>query len=237
MAPPVVPLAKNVFRIPTMGDFINSFVFIDDDGQVTLVDTGLKRAPKRIVRGLEAIGKHPNDVTRIVLTHAHFDHSGGAHEMTQQANLPGVEVHAADADFVRTGTRAPLDESQAGGRLYIRLGIGSFAATPITKELVDGDVIDVAGGVRVLHTPGHTPGHISLLHEQTATLITGDAIFNMNSRMRWPTAMFCTSLPINQQSANVFAELDYTVAAFTHGPEIRDNAREVIRAFLAKADR
>jgi glyoxylase-like metal-dependent hydrolase (beta-lactamase superfamily II) len=45
---------------------------------VTLVDCGLKRAPGRIVAGLRAIGRHPYDVTRILLTHAHLDHAGGA---------------------------------------------------------------------------------------------------------------------------------------------------------------
>ena len=52
-------------------------------------------------------------------------------------------------------------------------------ATPVDEVLVDGQLLDVAGGLRVLHTPGHSPGHISLLHEPTGVLITGDAIWNM----------------------------------------------------------
>ena len=82
-------------------------------------------------------------------------------------------------------------------------------SVPVVEELVDGQVLDVAGGLRVLHTPGHTPGHVSLLHEASGVLITGDAIFNMASRMRWPMAAVCTSARQNQQSAHVLGELEY----------------------------
>ena len=67
MAAPVVLLAPGVYRIPTMGDFINSFAFVDPDGQVTLVDCGITRAPRRIVEALAGMGRHPSDVTRILL--------------------------------------------------------------------------------------------------------------------------------------------------------------------------
>jgi glyoxylase-like metal-dependent hydrolase (beta-lactamase superfamily II) len=233
MAAPVVNLAAGVFRIPTLGDFINSFAFVDDDGQVTLVDCGIAKAPPRIVAGLAAIGKAPGDVTRIILTHAHADHVGGARRMLDAASANGVEVHEDDVPFVRAGRNAPAAQATAG-RLLGRGPMSRFETVPIVGELVDGQVLDVAGGLRVVHTPGHTPGHVSLLHEDSGVLITGDAIFNMASRMRWPLAAVCTSARLNRRSAHVLGELDYRVAAFTHGPEIRDNAREAVRGFLRR---
>ena len=232
---PAVALAAGVYRIPTLGDYINSYAFVDDDGSVTLVDCGLKRAPAKIVSALAAIGKHPRDVQRIVLTHAHFDHSGGASTMVNETGLNGVDVHADDAGYVRTGTRVPGDTASTSGRIFARAPWGDFRATPVAQELVDGQTLDVAGGLRVIHTPGHTPGHISLLHPGSGVLITGDSIFNMNSRMSWPTKVFCTSFRQNVETAHVLGELDYSLAAFTHGPEIRDNAREQVRGFLQRA--
>lgn len=234
MGRPVVTLAPGVHRIPTMGDYINSFAFVDDDGQVTLVDTGLKRAPKAIVAGLAALGLHPKEVTRILLTHGHFDHAGGASRMLRETGLSGVEVHDDDAEFVERGTPPPTDHSTLAGRLLERAPTGGFAGTPVVHRLTDGEVVDVAGGLRVVHTPGHTPGHVSLLHEPTGVLVTGDAIFNMNARMSWPFAAACTDFALTQDTATVLGDLDYSVAAFTHGPEIRDRAREQVRGFLAR---
>lgn len=224
-------LAPGVFRIPTMGDYINSFAFVDGDGQVTLVDCGLKRAPARIVAGLAVIGRHPSDVTRIVLTHAHLDHAGGARQMVAATAVAGVDVHEADAAFVLAGTNAPAAQSTAG-RLVTRLPGGAFDPVAVSSELTDGQVVDVAGGIRIVHTPGHTPGHISLLHASSGVLITGDAIFNMAWGMSWPMPFVCTSFAQNKRSAHVLGELEYDIAAFTHGPEVRDRAREAVRGFL-----
>lgn len=233
MAAPVVLLAPGVYRIPTLGDYINSFAFRDADGQVTLVDCGLKRAPARIVEALAGIGAHPRDVTRILLTHAHSDHAGGARGVLERTGVAGVDVHADDAEYVRDGRNAP-GSSSTTGRLLSRGPAARFDAVPVVTELHDGDTLSIAGGLTVVHTPGHTPGHVSLLHPDSGVLITGDAIFNMAARMRWPLAAVCTSARQNQQSAHVLGELDYSVAAFTHGPEIRENAREAIRGFLRR---
>ena len=85
--PAAIELAPGVVRIPTVGSAnVNSFAVVDDDGSVTLVDCGLKRAPARIVAGLRAVGRHPGDVRRIVLTHAHTDHAGQLHDRVAGGN-------------------------------------------------------------------------------------------------------------------------------------------------------
>lgn len=233
--PAAIEMTPGVFRFPTLGDFINTIAFLEDDGSVTLVDCGLKKAPPKIVEGLRAMGKVPSDVQRIVLTHAHNDHAGGAAEMVRRSGLDGVAAHEADAEFVEAGTGPPLDTSIISGKVLSRTGSGGFKATPVTERLVDGQLLDVAGGLTVHHTPGHSPGHISLKHESTGLLITGDAIFNM-LRMTWPVAAFCTDHKLNQKSARVLGELEYDVVAFTHGPHISTNARETVRGFLKRKD-
>lgn len=153
--------------------------------------------------------------------------------MLDRSGLAGVDAHTDDVEYLRAGRNAPTSGSTAG-RLLSRSPSSTFRSVPVTTELHDQDLLDVAGGLRVLHTPGHTPGHVSLLHEESGVLITGDAIFNMASRMRWPIAAVCTSARQNRQSAHVLGEVEYSIAAFTHGPEIRDRAREAVRCFLRR---
>ena len=234
-ATPAVELTPGVFRIPTAGkNLINSFALVQDDGSVTLVDTGLKKAPARIVAGLAAIGKHPRDVTRIVLTHVHPDHAGGAAELSRQTGAP-VLVHGDDHGWARTGRIAGAnDRSTLLGRLFARTGDARIEAFEPGPALVDGEVLPVSGGLRVVHTPGHSPGHVSLLVERTGTLVTGDALFNFPwmRRAKVSPAFLCSDFAMTKQTAHRLGELEYDVAAFTHGPEITDRARETVRGIL-----
>ena len=230
----VVPLAPGIWRIPLVRDFVNGFVLRDDDGQVTLVDMGIKPSGPKVIAALGAIGSGPSDVTRLLLTHAHPDHAGGAAHVAAVTGR-SFSVHEADAPFAREGTTPPRDRSFLMGRLIDRLSRRGtdFAPVPVDRELRDGEVLPVAGGLRVVHTPGHSPGHVSFLHEESRLLITGDAIFNVLG-LRWPVKAFCSDFAMTRRTAHELAELDYTVAAFTHGPELRDRPREAIRRFLAR---
>ena len=228
---PATELAPGVFRIPTIGAWaVNSYALVDDEG-VTLVDCGLARAPARIVAGLAAIGRHPSDVTRIVLTHAHPDHAGGAAEVARRTGAP-VAVHDADAGFAEAGTAPPTDTSLLSGRIFARLPSGSFPAVPVGERLTDGQLLGVGGGLTVVATPGHSPGHISLLHEPSRTLITGDALFNVLG-MRYSPRPLCSDFRLSRRTVHVLGELDYDRVGFTHGPEIVDGARQTVRRFLA----
>jgi glyoxylase-like metal-dependent hydrolase (beta-lactamase superfamily II) len=227
-----VELAPGVWRIRLIGDYVNGFMLRDDDGQVTLIDMGIAASGKKVIAALRSIGSDPSDVTRLMLTHCHPDHAGGAAYVSKETGRP-VDVHAADAEFVRTGRMPPRDPAMRLGRLLSLLPEPKQAGVTVGEELEDGQVVPVAGGVRVIHTPGHSPGHASFLHEESGTLITGDAIFNVLGR-RWPMKFLCTDFAMTRKTAHRLGEVEYSIAAFTHGPEIRDRPREAIRAFLAK---
>lgn len=228
--PAAIALAPGLWRVPTMRwDLINSFLVRSPDGSVTVVDTGMRSAPPRVLAALAEIGSAPHDVTAIVLTHAHADHAGGAAELARRTDR-GLTLHPDDADHLRSGTTAAKDPSLRLGRLVSRVA-SHIDPAPVSRTMGDGELL-AGSQLRVHHTPGHTPGHCSLLHEPSRTLITGDAIWNMGSRRSWPILAFCTDTRLTQETASTLADLDYDMAAFTHGPPIREG-RAAIRDFIA----
>jgi glyoxylase-like metal-dependent hydrolase (beta-lactamase superfamily II) len=87
-----------------------------------------------------------------------------------------------------------------------------------------------------VHTPGHTAGHVALRLETTGVLITGDSIWNVR-KLSFGVKAFCQDIKLNQQTADVLGELEYDVAAFTHGKHVTQQARETVRGFLRDAKR
>jgi glyoxylase-like metal-dependent hydrolase (beta-lactamase superfamily II) len=234
--PAAYEIAPNVWRIPAAPfDFVNIYALVGDDGQVSLIDTGFKGASKRAMAGLAAMGKSIGDVTRIVLTHAHGDHAGSAAKLAEMSGAP-VAMHETDAKWARAGQAPPRDPTAASGRFLNRLGRAGngFPAVVVGEEFAAGHVLPIAGGLRVEHTPGHTMGHVALLHETSGVLITGDSIWNVR-KMSWGIKAFCHDIVLNQKTAHVLGELDYQTAAFTHGPHVSENARERVRGYLSDA--
>jgi glyoxylase-like metal-dependent hydrolase (beta-lactamase superfamily II) len=229
---PVVLLAPGVWRIPLVGDYVNGFMLRDDDGQVTLIDMGIASSGAKVIAALRWIGSGPGDVTRLMLTHCHPDHMGGAAYVSRATGRP-VDIHADDAHYVRSGTQPEVDQTSGIGKLFRKLPEPKTQRVAVGEELTDEQVVPFGGGIRVVHTPGHSPGHASYLHQGSGVLITGDAIFNVLG-MRWPMKFLCSDFAMTKKTAHRLAELDYSTAAFTHGPEIQDNPRGAIRKFLSR---
>ena len=151
-----VRLADGVWRIPTApGDMINSFALAGSDGGVTLVDAGLKlRWPAGgWWPAWRAIGAAPADVRRVVVTHAHPDHAGGLAALVALTGCDGAGARARGGLPARRPQ--PADRPRRPPR--------SFPKVTVTSEFRHGELLP--GGLRAVHTPGHSPGHTALLHE------------------------------------------------------------------------
>ena len=97
----------------------------------------------------------------------------------------------------------------------------------------DGDELPVLGGLRVLHTPGHTPGSICLYSATRRLLIVGDLLQRMRGQVTLPNHFFTDDMGLARRSIARLAELDVETILFSHYPPVRQGGREALRALAS----
>jgi glyoxylase-like metal-dependent hydrolase (beta-lactamase superfamily II) len=169
---------------------VNCYLIAEDP--LTLIDTGpkTKEAITALREGLRRAGFRVSDLRRIVLTHTHEDHCGLAKQLRDEAKDAVVLVHgwenghqAARLEYAETRAllvRAGAPDEEISQLRQMYEGVRGFAdelEDSDCRELVDEEeLLFERGALRVLHTPGHTPGSCSFLREADRTVFSGDCV-------------------------------------------------------------
>jgi len=195
-----------------MGFDSNMFLVTGEDP--IIVDTGTGMGIARVMRELSGF-ENLNAVKRILLTHGHLDHVGGAAELKKRLSAE-VSIHELDAPMIR--------DSDAWER-QLRM-FGMEAEPTDVGTFAGGDVFSTGEhDFEVIHTPGHTAGSVSLFDRSTGTLISGDTVF-VGGVGRWdlPTGNYRDLV----KSVKRLMELDAVDLYPGHGPCAHGDARERI---------
>jgi glyoxylase-like metal-dependent hydrolase (beta-lactamase superfamily II) len=203
---------SDITRVSRFG-FVNCYLVREDDG-LTLVDAMIPRSAKIIQ---SAAAKLDAPIVRIVLTHAHSDHIGALDEL--HGLLPHAEVLISTRDARFLAKDMTLDPGEPKTKLS---GGYPGAETKPTRTFEEGDQV---GSLRVIATPGHTPGHVSLLEERSNTLLCGDTFSTLggvatSAKMNWrfPLPAYATwNKPIDLESAKKLLALRPDRLAPGHG--------------------
>lgn len=146
--------------------------YIVEAERLTVVDTGVRSSPAVIFDYIESLGRKPEEVEYVVHTHGHFDHVGGNGIFAERAH-PRFFAHPKDRAIIESL------EYQERIRPVGNMREGNTSGdVRVTDELNEGDTLDLGGGVtmEVIHTPGHSPGSVSLFIPEDGALFCGDVL-------------------------------------------------------------
>ncbi|CRK81194.1 MBL fold metallo-hydrolase [Neobacillus massiliamazoniensis] len=212
-----------------------------DDNEIILVDTGIPGQLEEIREAIEKAGVPFNKLTKVILTHQDIDHIGSLPEILKAADHK-IEVFAHEADkpyiegvkpFLKMNPErvAKMMESlPEDERQKIKAMFGAPLTAKVDKTISDGEVLPYCGGITVIFTPGHTPGHISLYHQQSKTLITGDALVAANGIISGPNPQATPDMETALQSIKKFTKYDIETVICYHGGVIKENANKQLLA-------
>jgi glyoxylase-like metal-dependent hydrolase (beta-lactamase superfamily II) len=211
-------IVPNIHVIPSA--IVNVFLIIDPDG-LTLIDTGLPGHAKKVLKYIAELGRKPTDLKRIIITHADADHVGALAELKAAT---GATVYASpiEARAIAEG-RASRPLKPAGiQKVFMRLLSPWFRAKPAAvDELVnDGDELPVLGGLRVIETHGHTPGHISLYSPTTQVLFGGDSLGSGDDQLHTSRGMNTWDESQARMAMRIQAALGAQIVCVGHGPVV-----------------
>ncbi|WP_114937840.1 MBL fold metallo-hydrolase [Mucilaginibacter endophyticus] len=218
--------------------FVNIYMIANRPGAAkgwVLVDTGLKGSASKIIAMAEDLFGPGTRPAAIVLTHGHADHAGGLEELLKIWNVP-VYAHTLELPYL-TGLSAypPADPSLRDGMMSL---LSTFFPTAPINLGNKVKAIEMEEGIpelpewKVIHTPGHTPGHISLFLPINSTLIAGDAFsttkaesalysFSSLKKLTGPPRYFTTDWDAAAQSVRRLTALEPRTVAAGHGPAMR----------------
>ena len=213
------------------GGRVRAFL-LETNGELTLVDTLFENDAGGVLEAIRQLGRAPADLKRIVLTHAHRSHLGGLAAL-KRATGATVLAHASEADIVsgdRPAQSVGLKPTAPLRTFPFQVGIflnrPKHRPCPIDESVGDGDAV---GPLRVLHVPGHSPGHLAFSWPERGLLLSGDAIATWpRFEAGWPA--FTLNPEQHADSIRRLAELDAAIVGVGHGDPITDCAADRVHS-------
>jgi glyoxylase-like metal-dependent hydrolase (beta-lactamase superfamily II) len=208
---------------------ITAHCYIIVDKELTLIDTGMPRKAKKILRYItDELQRKPSELKTIVLTHCDIDHIGNALELR---NLTGAKIAAHPQDAEVIAGKKDRITPKGGMRIIFKL-LGSFMRVrPFQVDILinDGDNIS---GLTILHMPGHTQGSIALHDSKRKVLFIGDTLGCRDGVVQGPSKSVTMDLKQAYKSIEKLTDLDFMVLLSGHGEPLKSDASSKVTEFI-----
>ena len=216
-------ITPNLHVIPLF--IVNAFLIIEDSG-LALVDSGLPKNEKKILKYIESIGGKPDDLKIILITHADGDHIGSAKALRE---LTGAKIFASAFEAACAAKGMPPREPNASNpllKLLFSLTAKMFIYPPTKVDQIvkDGDTLPILGGLRVISTPGHTPDHVSYYSPSHNILLAGDSLRTSKEQIYNAVSPFTWDEGKQNNSVRLQAQLKPEIVCVGHGAVVKEAA-------------
>ncbi|MGC0405180.1 glyoxylase-like metal-dependent hydrolase (beta-lactamase superfamily II) [Streptomyces sp. SAI-126] len=221
-----------------------------DDEDVVLIDTGLPGSLPYLTEGMDEAGVPLARVDKVVLTHQDLDHIGGLGSVLQAVPGP-VEViaHEDEAPYIqgdrpllrmsgdgRAAIPTPADEEQRREMLQLMEAAKNMEKVHVDTVVQGGEVLPYCGGITVVHTPGHTPGHICLYLDRTKVLVCGDELEVRDGSLAGPRPGLSADDPMARRSIAELVPYDVDTAICYHGGLWHDDTNQRIQKLAQEGE-
>jgi glyoxylase-like metal-dependent hydrolase (beta-lactamase superfamily II) len=204
----------------------NTYLVMGDG--ITLVDTGLRGNIPRIYGYLRHIGHKPEEIRRIVITHAHLDHMNCLHQLKKDTSAI-VMANARDADIIEGRQPLRVASGLFGAVFRVLQAYYKYRPVPVDTRLNDGDPITGMPGFRAVFLPGHSEGNMGLFSPEKSTFFSSDSIRVSGVRLVAPGPRFTRDMEAAVASIRRIGEFDFNVMLPGHGPAITSTASTKVR--------
>jgi glyoxylase-like metal-dependent hydrolase (beta-lactamase superfamily II) len=235
----VAMTAKQVIKgvqVVPMG-MANAFLIEGDDG-LTLIDAGFPDKEAAVLDAIRGLGRSPDQLNHLIFTHGHPDHIGSAAAIVR-ATGARTYMHPLDIPIAESG--GPFRPMRPAPGLLRQVMCNLFfhpdelmEPVAIDQPLVAGETLPIAGGIDVIHTPGHCAGHVALLWQPGRMLFAGDVYMSL---MGLADPVGFENLEEARASQQKLAGLSFDAAGFGHGaPIARDASTRFRNKWPARAE-
>jgi glyoxylase-like metal-dependent hydrolase (beta-lactamase superfamily II) len=196
-------------------EFIIHPILLWNDEMAVLIDTGFPGQFEDIQVEMERVGVSVDKLKVVILTHQDIDHIGSLPDVLENG-VSDIKVYAHELDKPYIEGDLPLLKD---------VHVENPPKGKVSGTVIDGQELPYCGGILILHTPGHTPGHISLYLKQSKTLIAGDSMYSVNGKLGGIHAPTTLNIMEAQQSLKKYLNLDIESVVCYHGGLSKGNIK------------